>query len=231
LAGGFVALSDGLAVNRGAFGVAPAAGHPAALAAGTAFSARFLVATAAVGYQEKPEHKRAFDADPAAWLRAMGLGGETPYELRLTRGTLDGVAFTVDVTPEGHGVAGAVVRAAAVPYQPPFRISGLNDRWAAGIWRENGELTFAGIFEGTAWPRLDVSVPGRFFAGNLLTSDNPELVLEFVIWSADAVKVEVHNPTKNPITATVATAAEIDDHRQLKKTLTVAAGSTVYCGL
>jgi hypothetical protein len=73
-----------------------------------------------------------------------------------------------------------------------------------------------------------VARPGKFYAGNLLTADRSELVLQIIRWTAQAIKVEVHNPTDAPIEAALSTPSEITDHRKLRKTVTVPAGSTVY---
>ena len=227
LAGGYVALSDGLEIRNRRFGLAmpPLKGNPGVLPAGTRLHARFLMPGGRSSLGAKPG---SYDGEPNEWLRAMGFGGPTAYEIKMTRGTLDRVAFLAEMTPENSGAAGRVDTTATLPYEVPLQLRGLNERWPAGIWREGGELRYTGVFEQTAWPRLDVSRRGRFYAGNLLTSDNGNLVLSVVKWTRDAIRVEVHNPTDATITAAVATPGEITDLKPLSRQATVPAGATLY---
>jgi hypothetical protein len=132
------------------------------------------------------------------------------------------------MTPERFGVAGEVAKTAELLCDVPLQIQGLNPRWAAGIWREGGGVDYTGIFEKTAWPRLDVSKKGKYYAGNLLTADNPGLVLEVVRWSKDRIQIEVHNPTDQGIEATVSTPAEITGYKALTRKVVVPPGTTIY---
>ena len=169
-----------------------------------------------------------FSTSPESWLTAMGLNGRTPYALALTRGKLDRVAFLAEMTPDRAGVAGEVKQVADIPYRLPLQMKGMNPRWPAGIWRDGEPVDFSAVFENTAWPRLDVGKKGKFYAGSLLTADNPDIVLEFCKWTKDAVKVEVHNPTDVAIETTIATPVEITDLKAVKQKVSVPAGSTVY---
>ena len=228
LAGGFIAMSPGLQVRNGQFGLAPQPGNPVKVAAGTRLVARFLYANHGYSPYAFFWKSYGFDDAPDEWLRGMGFAGPTPYEIKVTRGRLERIAYLAEMTPERCGVAGEVARTAELLTDVPLQIRGLNPRWAAGIWREGGEVLYTGIFEKTAWPRLDVSKPGKFYAGNLLTADNPDLVLEVVRWTKDRVQIEVHNPTDRPIEATVATPEEITSCKPLKRKLTVPPGATIY---
>ena len=68
----------------------------------------------------------------------------------------------------------------------------------------------------------------RFYAGNLLTSDDEDLVLQVVTWTPDRLKVEVHNPTDKPITTTVRSPKEITGLSRIDRKVTILPGSTVY---
>lgn len=228
LAGGYIALSDGLQIQNGKFGLAPVKGNPAMIPAGTHLIARFLTAVHGGGSYSFAWSNYGFADNPADWLRAMGFGGTTPYQFTLTRGKLESLAYLASMTPAGGGVAGEVTQTAEINYDVPLQIRGLNEHWVAGSWREGGEVAYTGVFEGTAWPRLDVSKKGKFYAGNLLTADNNELVLEVVKWTKDVIKVEIHNPTDKPITATIATPAEITNYKAFNQAVTVPPGSTLY---
>ena len=234
LAGGIIPLDDSFALRNGCFGrVLP--GAPDYLPAGTRLTGRFLVAGRSneVGSYDGLNGikvSRSFADAPQHWLKAMGFAGDTPYKLVLTRGTLGPIGFIVSVTPDQYGVAGEIRQTAVIPYQVPLQITGLNPRWSAGSWREGDRVQFTGVFNDTAWPRLDVSKPGKFFAGNLLTADNPKLVLTLVKWDANTVSIEAHNPTNAPIAAIVTTQPDIAGYKSFTQPVTVSAGSTVYLG-
>ena len=229
LGGGIIPLDDGFAMLNGHFGrILP--GTPDYLPAGTRLTGRYLVAGRSNSVGSYDKVTKNFETAPPTWLKAMGFAGETPYQLVLTRGKLGSIGFLAPITPEQNGVAGEVQRKAEIPYQLPLQITGLNPRWVAGSWRDGAPIQYTGVFEQTAWPRLDVSRTGKFFAGNLLTADNPNLVLAIAKWDAEAICAEVHNPTSAPITATVSTPAEITGYKACKQTITVAAGSTVFAG-
>ena len=228
LAGGFIAMSPGLQVRDGQFGLAASPGAPARLPAGTRFTVRFLYANHGSTPYAWFWKNYGFDDDSEGWLRAMGFAGPTPYQLTLTRGKLERIAYLAEMTPERYGVAGAVTKTAELRCDVPLQLHGLNAHWAAGSWREGGEVAFTGVFEQTAWPRLDVAKPGNFYAGNLLIADNPDLVLEVVRWTKDMIKVEVHNPTDKTIEATVTTPAEIANYKSLQQKVTVPPGTTIY---
>lgn len=224
MAGGVIALTPGLQVVNGEFGLAAPADHPALLMKGTRYVARFLF--------HAPLHNRVttvfdFDTDTEAWMRAIGVAGETPYTLALTRGKLGKTTFFVPLTPARFGVAGQVAQTATIPFLVPLRIGAVNGNWPAGSWRDGGAVEYAGIFEGVTYPSLDVAQAGAFYAGNLLTADNEQLVLEIVKWTKDAISVEVHNPTAAPITATVQTPPEITNYYALTQQVTVPAGTSI----
>lgn len=223
--GGLIILSAGMRLEGGRLGLKPPAGNPTVIPAGTRFTARFIYAASKMPSFSAQYH---FDGAEEAWLRAMGFADKLPYALKLSRGKLNGMAYLADVAAVNGGAAGEVTATADIPYWVPLRLAGVNPRWPAGIWREGGDITYTGVFEGCAYPRLDVGVKGKFVAGNLVTADNPELVLEVVKWSVDTVKIEAHNPTDTPIEATVSTAKEITGLKALNKKVTVPAGTTVY---
>ncbi|OPZ85477.1 MAG: hypothetical protein BWY76_01396 [bacterium ADurb.Bin429] len=229
LAGGFIAMSPELQVCNGQFGLAPQPGTPARLPAGTKLTARFLYAYYGFSpYAANWKASYAFEDDPEGLLRGMGFAGPTPYQLTMTRGTLDRIAYLAEMTPDRYGVAGQVTKTAELLVDVPMQLRGVNANWPAGIWHEDGTLAYTGIFEATAWPRLDVSKPGKFYAGNLLTASNPDLVLSIVQWTKDRINLEVHNPTDIAITATITSPAEITGYKALKHTLTIPAGTTTY---
>jgi len=225
LVGGIIALSDGMGVDRGQFGIKAPAPVNGVVPLGTELNARFLIASSNSSFRAKKVTN--FDSDPAGFLKAMGFAGPTPYQIKTDRGKVKGYSFTADVEPKDGGIAGQVAKPADIHYWIPLRIP-VNPKWVAGIWQEGQRVRYSGIFEDTAWPQLDVSKNTRFYAGSLLTSDNEELVLQVVIWTAERLKAEVHNPTDKPIAATVRSPKEITVLARLEKKVAVPAGSTVY---
>jgi hypothetical protein len=225
--GGVIPLDDGFAILDGCIG-RTLPGTPDYLPAGTRLTGRFLLAARSNQVGSYDHVTRSFEDAPETWLRAMGFAGPTPYRLTFPRGKLEEMAFLATVTPEDYGVAGEVAQTADIPYQVPLRIGGLNPRWPAGSWREGGKVTFTGVFENTAWPRLDVGKAGKFYAGNLLVADNPSLALGLGRWDEQAITDEVHNPTAQPIEATVSRPPEIVGYKAFRQKLTVPAGTTVY---
>ena len=225
LVGGIIALSDNLGADRGQFGIRAPAAVNGVVPAGTERNARFLIASSSSSF--RPKKVTNFDSDPAGFLRAMGFAGPTPYRIATDRGKINGFSFVADVTPEDGGIAGQVAKPADIPFWIPLRIP-VNPNWVAGIWQEGQRIRYSGIFEDTAWPQLDVSKGSRFYAGSLLPSDNEDLVLQVVTWTPDRLRVEVHNPTDKPITATVRSPIEITGLSRLVRKITVPAGSTVY---
>ncbi len=224
LAGGFIALCEGLRVDHGQFGLAPPPGTPLIIPADTRFRARFLLlAGPSGGTAPQPQ----WDDDPQGWLQALGFAGRPPYTINMTRGKL-ALGYPAPATLDDHGVAGAVARTAEIPVNLPLELRGINENWVAGLWRDGERIDYTGTFEDTTWPLLDVGKAGRFYAGNLLLADNPHLILDIVKWTRDSIKIEVNNPTENPIEATISTPQEITDYRTLQRKVTVPPGSTVY---
>jgi hypothetical protein len=224
-AGGIIALSAGLRVENGRIGLKPPAGTPAVIPAGTRFTARFIYPG-----PKMPAFTAQlfFEGQEEAWLRAMGFAEKTPYTLKFTRGKLTGITYLANITADKGNAAGEVTATAEIPCLLPLHLTGLNPRWPAGLWREGSGITYTGVFEAAAYPLLDVGIKGKFVAGNLLTADNPDLVLEVVKWEPGKIKVEVHNPTDKAIDATVTTPKEITGLKALAKKVSVPAGTTIY---
>jgi hypothetical protein len=226
LAGGtFVSLSPGLRIDRGRFGLAPPKDLSAGFAAGTRFHARFLIGASRPD-SPSGQTEPVFEKDPQGWLQAMGLAGDMPYTIQMSRGRLEEIAFVARMVPESSGVAGAVTREAEIPFDVPLEIRDMNPNWPAGIWQEGRPVAYAGVFETTAWPRLNVSCKGRFYAGNLLVAENRDLVLEIIHWTKDRIRIEAHNSTAAAIETTVSTPKEMDGLKPFQQKVSVPAGTT-----
>jgi len=67
-----------------------------------------------------------------------------------------------------------------------------------------------------------------FFFGNVLYASDPSLNLAFASdWTEKGVKIEVNNPTDQPITATVRSTEHIPGVKTVDETVTVPAGRSV----
>jgi hypothetical protein len=71
---------------------------------------------------------------------------------------------------------------------------------------------------------------GGLLRGSLLLSDAPVLVLQFVRWTPESVRVEVHYPTDREIRDTVLTPPEVTTRKGLRTEVTVPPGTTVHVG-
>jgi hypothetical protein len=226
-AGGYLALSEGLRFEDGRFGLKPPAPANGLLASGTAFRARFLIAGA--GARADNAMASALDAACAAWVGAVGLAVPPPYTLALTRGEAIGDrTFPPAFAAKDGGIAGAVSRTAPLPFPLPMEVRGLNPNWPAGLWRGGTSVAYTGVFEGRAWPRLDTALNAPFYAGNVLTADSPDVVLEVVKWTPTALRIEAHNPTDRPIETVIRTPGEITSLKALQRKVTLPPGQTVY---
>ena len=97
-----------------------------------------------------------------------------------------------------------------------------------GMWRQgSSSIDFTGAFENAAYFMLDTSVKGGFYAGNMITSDNPDLRVEIVYWTPEGIFLEVHNPTKSKITAKLKTPDVISGLFKLDTKVTVPSGSSL----
>ncbi|MHB9133011.1 MAG: hypothetical protein ACYDBB_18240 [Armatimonadota bacterium] len=215
------------------------------------FSARFLLLNSWYynRYYSKPE---TYDVGKhaAELAKMMGFDGPTPYSLTLKRGNANPFGYLIStVAPEG-GIAGDI-HGGPMPYEIPLSLYGVNPRWTAGVWRsdapdniadqlavstipftdlsmkEVGSSITRQLYSGVGYTTLDVSKDAKFYAGNFITADNPDLFLNLESWTKDGISVEVNNPTDAAITATIQTPAEITTLKPLKKTITVPAGTTV----
>ncbi|HEY3378548.1 MAG TPA: hypothetical protein VGL77_13735, partial [Armatimonadota bacterium] len=209
--GGFIALSAGLRVSAdGAVGFVPPRSN-GALPIGTSWHALFTTV----------EPKEA-----EMWRARMGFSAQIPFTLTTTQGKVADLAYVATCQAENYGLTGNVASAQATSYTLPLVVRGVNYNWEAGTWRPGHDPEEIGVFEGNAWARVDVGKAGEFYVGNLVLASEPDLRLSIIRWTADTLELEAHNPTDRTITATITNAAAIRDHLQVKREITLAAGSS-----
>jgi hypothetical protein len=166
---------------------------------------------------------------------ALGFDGPTPFSLTMTQGSHARTALFIELTAKDYGAAGSV-KGGPMPLLAymPLRLTGANPRWPVGQWQpaadagKPGPLTIFDCYEGAALGLLGVTKDVTFYFGNLLTATNPALNLAFAApWTQEGTVVEVNNPTRRSITATISTPAAITDRIAVKQKVTVPAGGTV----
>ena len=229
LAGGYLALTPGLRIDHGKFGLAPHVAPDGMVYAGTRLHARFLIMDTITGEYNVETASSAFEKSPEGVLRALGFAPDAPYRLTITRGTVTRGDFPLAATMDHGGVAGRVETAATLPFDLPLQLTDVNPNWLAGIWQEGQPIRYAGVYHSMAWPRLDVSHLGKFYAGNLLCANDPRIKLDIVKWDAHAIEIEVHNPTSVDIDTAIFTPAEMSGYLPVNtKPMHIPAGSTIY---
>ena len=165
------------------------------------------------------------------WRNALGFDGPTPFRFELSQGKLKSVGWYVLFEAESNGVAGEV-KGGEVPdprlEHLPVKLENANPNWPIGLWTPN-RLQPYGFMDGIGLGRLDVTRDSEFYFGSLLTASDPDLCLAFAEeWTRDGARVEVSNPTAQPITAIVRTAAPVSDRLQFAREVTIPAGTNLY---
>ncbi|HEY3331540.1 MAG TPA: hypothetical protein VGK19_16030 [Capsulimonadaceae bacterium] len=215
--GGFIALSDGIRVNwDGTVGFAPPTWVNGSLPIGTTWSASFVTVPPAEGDK---------------WRNLMGLTNDTPYKVTVTKGQLSELAYTASYVADGFRVEGSVDKAVALSelsgmtsglvnndkealgvqineYRLPVIATGVNYNWPAYLVRGGELVEEIPVFEGKAYARLDVTQTGRFMVGNVVQCDSPNLKIGLLRWAANAVDVEINNPTDKDIETDVWTVGQ-----------------------
>ena len=213
-AGNLVALSPGLRVSAdGDVGFPAPDWSNGPIPTGTSWRGRYVRIPA--------------DADINEMRAFMGVAGQTPYRLELSRGRLARIAYMAELDADRCGTAGLIRPAEKMPYALPLRIAGLNANWPAAVWREGGKITYFGVFEGNGLARLDVTTPGRFYAGNVLAAGDPGLRLSILNWNAGSISVEANNTRTEELETTLNTPAEIKGMYRLDTKVKIPAGGLV----
>lgn len=213
-----IALAPGLRTDaRGRVGLAAEfpAGSPFPI--GHVWSAMFVKA---------PSKDKAVET-----AAAMGLRGVSPYSLELTRGKLTRLAYAAWLAPEQFGIAGVVKPAQAMPYKLPLFVDGLNARWPAGLWRADGSLVFIGVHERRGYASLDVTAPGEFFVGHLVTCDQPQLGIMIHKWDETSATLYVNNTGPREVETKLASPAEIKGRLRIDHAVKIAGGAGVVIEL
>ncbi|MCE5241124.1 hypothetical protein LLH23_21890 [bacterium] len=186
--------------------------------------------------------------------QALGLRGKPAYTVKPTHGQVLDTKLALRLQAEGGGFAGTITQA-RLPLDLPVYITGLNDRWPAGIlykgkhalylpvWKMNragdrwsvreqrtldNELRRFPVLDGVGLLQVDTELGDRdLYVGNLLVCDQPEVFLELEDARPGKQVIMVNNPTDRDLTVTVQAGPGFDLLAGLRKTLAVKAGEVV----
>lgn len=157
---------------------------------------------------------------------AMGFSGKTPYTITTTQGRFEKVEVVAHFQAENGGVAGKIT-AADIGYSLPLRVAGINPNIDFVVWQPGKTTLHYGVFEGAGWARLNIKDGAEFYAGNIVTCDQPALKISVPEWTDERILIQVNNSTDKDLTATIRTPAAVRDRMQLEKEVTVKAGASV----
>ncbi len=194
---------------------------PDQVKAGDRFTARFLYA---IGKFGEPETSR----EMAELLQALGLAGPPAYQVTAQQGQVLDTQLFLTVQAANGGFSGVITPTELPVDGLTIRVQGVNHNWSAGLWeRGKGLLSRVGGRDGTLWANLDISKGNDFYVGNLLVCDQPELRLTLLENGPQGCTFQAHNPTDQPLTATVKRAEGFDRLPAFERMITVPAGGMV----
>ena len=114
----------------------------------------------------------------------------------------------------------------------PIRVKGLEDNGCAAVYTSTRTwFRFVSVVAGTAYFQESIDGQNEIWAGNILVCDNKNLKLTVVIDGQQEEEkpfVEVHNPTKNQVTAIVSSPEHTPGFGGMSTTVTVPAGNSIW---
>jgi hypothetical protein len=136
----------------------------------------------------------------------FGVTGGTPgYAVSAEQGKVLSTRYILNLEATDFGFSGTIAKA-DLPQRLPVKVSGLNGKWTvAKVDLERNQWFPLGAWNDTAYTTVDTRQGShRLYIGNVLTTDNPDLRLTLLPANADGTTVaDVHNPTEQPVTATL----------------------------
>ncbi|MEM2117246.1 MAG: hypothetical protein QW754_05925, partial [Thermoplasmata archaeon] len=132
-------------------------------------------------------------------LNFLGFGEKEISLLKLEKGKLEKIEFPVIVESENFGISGEIIEDRNFPFEMPIFIKNLNPNWETGLWKETGEIEDFGVFERNGIVKINFKKGGKFYAGNLIISDNLHVKLTIIKWDKKGIVIEINNPTDKEI--------------------------------
>ncbi|HEY3396095.1 MAG TPA: hypothetical protein VGM19_00400 [Armatimonadota bacterium] len=190
--------------------------------AGETIAIRFLTFMRPWGDQTNNQWLQQFLAD-------FGVGAERPgYPFTLRQGQLLSTNYVMELQAEGGGVTLEIGKY-RLPHNLLVQAQGLGANAVAGRYDlERRQLLILPVFEGSATTSVNTTRGDtRLYVGELFHCDNAEVRLSCVQAGADALGLEIHNPTATPQAVTLAAVAGFTPLAGLSETLTVPPFSSV----
>jgi hypothetical protein len=175
------------------------------------------------------------DPDIAETLyTVMGLTGNPAYTVEMETGTVCSQRLILSLDGQGLGAACRIPRA-ELPMSLPISVSGLNANWPVFfVDRANARWRPLGLLAGTAtaYAVLDTTAQDwHCFLGHPVTASHPDIVLNLAQIGDAEWALEVHNPTDNAITATIAPSPYFTLLDWTGEDMTLAAGTSCVLSL
>lgn len=211
--------ANGLAQGRTLFGYA--LGNRT-FKAGDTFRYQFLIMRWPLGTPQEAQ----LDAKMQAALNLAK--PDSGVRLTASRGAVLSTQCYVDLNAE-QGIFRGTLAKGDFGIRIPTRVAGLNPNWTAGVWQQ-GVKVFGPIGidpDGYAWTSLDpANDAGEVFIGNVLTCNNPGIILRLFQRSDNGWTALAHNPLDRAATLTI-TGAAGGPVAGMKKKLKLAPGEEV----
>jgi hypothetical protein len=194
---------------------------PRLVKAGDHFTARYLYAIGNFG-------ESLDSTEFAALLHQLGIAGKPDYQVTPDAGKVLDTRVYLRAQAENGGFSARISKAPLPVDGLTVKVEGVNNHWSAGIWdRDLKILSRIGGRDGAVWTNVDLTADRNIFIGNLLTCDNPELLLIYLDGDDKGCVFQAHNPTDGAITTTVRSHPQFDRIKPFDRQITVPAGSTV----
>ena len=130
---------------------------------------------------------------------------DSGVRLDATQGRVLDTQFIMDLAAD-QGVFRGRLQKLDLGFRLPVRVSGLNENWTAGLWRQGLAMLVPEAVDpdGLAWLTVDPAADaGEILIGNLITCENPAVILRLFQQQDGGWLVIAHNPTAKSARITV----------------------------
>lgn len=169
---------------------------------GQAIPYRLVVFT---GSRNAPPDNREIES----FRQALGLSSGPPaYTVTPRIGNVRSTRYVLELDAADGGFDGTISKA-PLPILLPIRVHGVNPNWTCAIVEHHDKWWLpVGVLDGTAYATLDTTSVHDVWIGNVVTCEQPDLILTLLPDGASGLAIEIHNPTDREISATVRTAPQ-----------------------
>jgi hypothetical protein len=201
-------------------------GKGRAMKAGDKIAARFMIINKPREGQNNTFWLKKFIAD-----YAIG-GGKPGYDYSLAQGRLHDINYTMNLDPENGGAA-VTVKKYDLPHNLLVKVSGMPVNAITGRYDpDRKQLLILPVYDNTATTSINTTLGDtRLYVGELFHCDDDRVLLSCVQDGADKLLLELHNPGDSAKTVTLDAVPGFTPLDGLKKTVTIAAWSSVKLAL